>query len=66
MQIFKVAVFRIRMDKNLTWSHKPGGTHARNVDNNGMIITDPRKSNFTPWTQFCAFYSTVPSKVTIQ
>jgi hypothetical protein len=55
----------IRMDSNLTWSHKPGPTAVRNVDNNNRTITDPRKSNFTPWTEFCAFYRTVPSSVSI-
>jgi hypothetical protein len=47
------------------WSHKPGGTPLRNVDNNNKPITDPSKSDFTPWTQFCGYMSTVPSKVTI-
>jgi len=47
------------------WSHKPGGTAVRNVDNNDKPITDPSKSDFSPWTQFCGYMSTVPSKVTI-
>jgi len=47
------------------WSHKPGGTPARNVDGNGQKITDPSKSDFSPWTQFCGYMSTVPSTVTI-
>jgi hypothetical protein len=47
------------------WSHKPGGTPVRNVDNNDQPITDPSKSDFSPWTQFCGYMSTVPSKANI-
>lgn len=47
------------------WSHKPGGTPVRNVDNNNKRITDPSKSDFSPWTQFCGYMSTIPSKVQI-
>ena len=55
----------IRKDKNNYWSHKPGGTSVRNVDNNGEKITDPSKSDFSPWTDFCGYMQTIPSKVTI-
>jgi len=57
----------IRFDSNPAgfWSHKPGGTPVRNVDNNGKPITDPSKSDFSPWTQFCGYMSTVPSQVKI-
>jgi len=47
------------------WSHKPGGTPVRNVDNNNKPIKDPSKSDFSPWTQFCGYMTTVPSIVTI-
>lgn len=47
------------------WSHKPGGTAVRNVDNNHKKITDPSKSDFSPWTQFCGYMATVPSKANI-
>jgi len=47
------------------WSHKPGGTPVRNVDNNNQPITDPSKSDFSPWTQFCGYMATVPSKANI-
>eukprot|EP00054_Salpingoeca_dolichothecata_P022667 m.149078 g.149078 ORF g.149078 m.149078 type:complete len:282 (-) comp24417_c1_seq2:1709-2554(-) len=55
----------IRMDKSLWWSHKPGGTPVRNVDDDGNKIHDPSKANFSPWTEFCGYYSVVPSNVTI-
>lgn len=55
----------VRMDKNLTFSHKPGGTPVKNVDNNGNIITDPSKADFAPWTVHCGYFTTVPSNVTI-
>jgi len=55
----------IRHDNTTFWSHKPGGTEVRNVDNNGQPITDPSKSDFSPWTQFCAYYVAQPSKLTI-
>ena len=35
------------------WSHKPGSTAARNVDNSNRIITDPATCNRGPYTQFC-------------
>jgi hypothetical protein len=38
------------------WGHKPGGTAARNTDNSGHIITDPRTANRGPYTIFCGFY----------
>jgi len=55
----------IRMDSNLYWSHKPGSTPVRNVDDDGNKIHDPSKANFAPWTQFCGYFVSVPSQVTI-
>lgn len=64
----------IRMDANndnstgvpvYYWSHKPGSTAVRNVDNNGDLITNPALSDFSPWTQFCAYYRAQPSVLTI-
>lgn len=45
-----------RLDENGTWSHKPGGTRATNLDNAGQVITDPRTANRGPYTQFCGFF----------
>lgn len=55
----------IRMDANGFWSHKPGGTPVRNKDNQDLSITDPSKSDFSPWTQFCSYYVAQPSKLQI-
>jgi hypothetical protein len=38
------------------WGHKPGGTAARNVDNSGVLITDPQTANRGPYTQFCGYF----------
>ncbi|CAF4317737.1 unnamed protein product, partial [Adineta steineri] len=48
-------------DANGYWSHKPGGTPVRNKDNRDLPITDPSKSDFSPWTQFCSYYVAQPS-----
>jgi len=37
------------------WTHKPGGTKARAVDNSGNPIDDPRTANRGSYTQFCTF-----------
>jgi hypothetical protein len=55
----------IRMDANGYWSHKPGGTPVRNKDNRDLPITDPSKSDFSPWTQFCSYFIAQPSKLQI-
>jgi len=57
----------LRKDTNMAthWSHKPGGTPVRDVDNNGNKITDPSKADVSPWSQFCGYMTTTPSKVTI-
>jgi len=41
------------------------GTPVRNTDNTGSPITDPSKSDFSPWTQFCAYFIAEPSKLEI-
>jgi len=57
----------LRKDTNIPthWSHKPGGTPVRDVDNNGNKITDPSKADVSPWSQFCGYMIAIPSKVTI-
>jgi len=38
------------------WGHKPGGTPARNIDNSGRVISDPRTANRGPYRIFCGFF----------
>jgi hypothetical protein len=47
-----------RQDKVGCWSHKPGSTIVRNVDNAGQQITDPRTCNRGPYTIFCTYMVT--------
>ena len=49
-----------------TWSHKPGSTSVRNTDNSGKAIVDPSQADFSPWTQFCGYFTVVPSAVTLK
>lgn len=55
----------IRKDNSGYWSHKPGQTPVKDTDNSGQKIVDPRKSDFSPWSQFCGFMQTIPSQVKI-
>jgi hypothetical protein len=50
-----------RQDKVGCWSHKPGSTAARNVDNAGHAITDPKTANRGPYTVFCTYMITKAS-----
>jgi hypothetical protein len=47
-----------RQDKNGCWSHKPGSTPARNTDDSGNAITDPKTCNRGPYTNFCTYMVT--------
>lgn len=40
------------------WGHKPGGTAARNTDNNGVIIRNPETCARGPYTNFCGYFYT--------
>ena len=44
-----------RQDKVGCWSHKPGSTPARNTDNSGHAIADPRTCNRGSYTNFCTY-----------
>ena len=37
------------------WGHKPGGTAVRNIDNSGLVITDPRAANRGGYSIFYGF-----------
>jgi hypothetical protein len=47
-----------RQDNVGCWSHKPGGTAARNTDDSGNPITDPQTCNRGPYTVFCTYMIT--------
>jgi hypothetical protein len=44
-----------RQDTVGCWSHKPGQTAVRNMDNAGNAITDPSTCNRGPYTVFCNY-----------
>jgi len=44
-----------RMNRNCSWSHKPGSTQATNLDNAGAKIIDPRAADRGPYTEFAGF-----------
>ena len=44
------------------WSHKPGGTAVRNVDNSNHVISNPETCNRGPYTQFCGYFYTCRSQ----
>jgi len=52
-----------RQDNVGCWSHKPGQTAARNVDNAGAAISDPRTCNRGPYSDFCSYMRTTRSVV---
>ncbi len=54
-----------RLDDNGFWSHKPGPTPVRNVDNSNNPISDPRTADRGPYTDFCGFLCVCKCKVTI-
>jgi hypothetical protein len=47
-----------RQDKVGCWSHKPGQTAARNTDNSGNPISNPKTCNRGPYVNFCTFMIT--------
>ena len=55
-----------RRDNNGAWSHKPGQSAVRNLDNSGRPISDPRTCDRGPYNNFCGFFNSVPSKITIR
>lgn len=55
-----------RLDSNTLWSHKPGGTPAKNTDNSGNLISDPRQANRGPYSDFCGFFHCIPANTKIR
>jgi hypothetical protein len=54
-----------RLDNNAMWSHKPGQTAARNTDNSGNQIHDPRECDRGPYITWCNFYHSIPANTQI-
>lgn len=52
-----------RLNSGSSWSHKPGSTAVRNVDNSGRIIRDPATCDRGPYTQFCGYFYTCHSQL---
>jgi hypothetical protein len=44
-----------RMNRNCSWSHKPGSTEVTNLDNAGEKIRNPKNANRGPYTEFAGF-----------
>lgn len=38
------------------WGHKPGSTRAKNTDNSGRIVADPRTCDRGGYTDFCGYF----------
>jgi hypothetical protein len=55
-----------RKGRNGLWTHKPGGTPVTNVDNSGVLITDPRTANRDGYTDFCTFMTVMHGHIKIQ
>ena len=54
-----------RRDCNGFWSHKVGNGPARNVDESGKAIDDPKTCDRGNYTVFCGFFTCDPAIVTI-
>lgn len=54
-----------RRDGNNLWSHKPGSTPARNVDNSGQTISSPETCDRGPYESFCGYFHCVPANMHI-
>ena len=45
-----------RLDNNGRWSHKPGSTTVRDVDESGNKITNPETADRGIYTSFCGYF----------
>ena len=50
-----------RRDSSGWWSHKPGSTPARNVDNSGQLISNPETADRGGYTVFAGYFCTCSS-----
>lgn len=49
-----------RQDADGYWSHKPGVTPVRRIDNSGHFILDPETCDRGPYVNFLGFYAVTP------
>jgi len=54
-----------RQDDNGYWSHKPGSSTVRNVDESGNIITSPETADRGIYTSFCGYFCVDKTAVNI-
>jgi hypothetical protein len=54
-----------RLDSDGMWSHKPGGTAARNADNSQQPIHNPELADRGPYTDFCGYFTVCSCEVRI-
>lgn len=54
-----------RLDSSALWSHKPGQTPVRNIDNSGRRITDPATCDRGPYSVWCSYFHCVPANTRI-
>ncbi len=55
-----------RRDQNGQWSHKPGGTPAKNTDNSGAHISNPELCDRGPYTVFCGYFHCIPTQTCVR
>jgi hypothetical protein len=54
-----------RKDASGLWSHKPGHTPVKNVDESNSLITDPLTADRGIYTQFCGYFTVCKCDVKI-
>ena len=55
-----------RKGRNGLWSHKPGPTQVRNIDNSGHVIHDPRTADRGGYVNFCSFMTAMHGHIKIR
>jgi hypothetical protein len=55
-----------RKGRNGLWSHKPGPTPVRNIDNSGHLIHDPRLADRGGYVNFCTFMTAMHGHIKIR
>jgi hypothetical protein len=55
-----------RKGRNGLWSHKPGSTRVRDIDNSGHLIHDPRVADRDGYVNFCTFMTAMHGHIKIR